>query len=296
MDRMNGSAATTAQAIATEPPRIKKFRGKLIKVIPRVPNDRASLQHMQQKHLAELLVDYLNWRSRYVGQRPRTVSIEPAAQADPRWSAHAAGIGAFLDRVRRGDDLTPHLSIAPHTRGYAAAARAPGAPPVYRWSDKDFLLNVMGYHHFHLGAKVQNRGHVDRTDDVIFAQVHRDSFKAIAIFDHDVFDQNSTERMRLWAVHESMVFRGVPSGSAVVMGNIASSGHSDHVVLYAQHCARIIKNIDPKLDDPEFVRNLYQPHSEAPAKPKPDWGFMHLDLAIYDRAKPGYLILQKGWN
>jgi hypothetical protein len=198
---------------------------------------------------------------------------------------------------RSGGEMSGfHPSIFGKAATTTAAARAPGATPVDRWSDKDFLLNVMGYHHFHLGAKVQKRGHVDRTDDVIFAQVHRDSFKAIAIFDHNVFDENSTERMRLWAVHESIVFRGLPPGSAVVMGNIASSGHSDHVVLYAQYCARIIKNIDPKLDDPEFVRSLYQPHSKAPAKPKPDWGFMHLDLAIYDRAKPAYLILQSGWN
>jgi len=296
MNRMNGSATITAQATAAEPPRIKRFRRALIKVIPRVPNDRASLLHMQQKHLTDLLVDYLNWRSRYVGQRPRTVSVEPAAQADPRWSAHAACIGAFLDKVRCGDDLTPHLSIQPHRKGYAPAVRAPGATPVDRWSDKDFLLNVMGYHHFHLGTKMQKRGHVDRTDDLIFAEVQRGTFRVIAIFNHDVFDQNSTERMRLWAVHESILFRGVPPGSAVVIGNIASSGHSDHVVLYAQRCARIIKYNELKLDDPEFVKSLYRPRSEAPAKPKPEWGFMHLDLAIYDAAKPACLILQRGWN
>ena len=260
------------------------------------PNNRASLLHMQQKHLTDLLIDYVNWRSRYIGQRPRTVSIEPAAQADPRWSAYAAAIAHFLDKVRRGDDLTSHLSIEPHTRGYAPAARVYGATPEDRWSDKDFLLNVMGYHHFHLGTTLEKRGHTKRTDDLIFAEVSRDTFKVIAIFDHDVFDQNSTERMRLWAVHESIIFRGLPPGSTVVMGNIATSGHSNYVVRYAIHCAQIIKHIEEKLDDPEFVKSLYQPRSEAPAKSKPDWGFVHLDLAIYDAAKPGYLILQKGWN
>jgi hypothetical protein len=100
---MNELATTKGQV--TGPPRIEKFRRELIKVIPRVPNNRASLLHMQQKHLPELLIDYVNWRSRYVGQRPRIVSIEPAAQADPRWSAHAAAIADFLDKVRRGDDL-----------------------------------------------------------------------------------------------------------------------------------------------------------------------------------------------
>jgi len=293
---MNASATTALQATGAEPPRIKRFRRALIKVIPRVPNDRASLLHMQEKHLGALLVDYANWRSRYVGQRPRTVSIEPTAQTDSRWSASAPCIGAFLEKVRRGDDLTPHLSIEPHTRGYAPATNAPGGTPIDRWSDKDFVLNVMGYHHFHLGTKVHKRGHVDRTNDLIFAEVRRDTFKVIATFDHAVFDQNSTERMRLWNTHQSILFRRIPPGSAVVVANIASSGHSDHVVLYAQHCARIIKNIEPKLDDPEFVKGLYQPPSEAPAKSKPEWGFVHLDFGIYDAAKPAYLVLCRGWN
>jgi hypothetical protein len=92
---MAKAGTPTAQATVAEPSRIKKLRRELVKVIPRVPNNRASLVHMQQKHLPELLIDYVNWRSRYIGQLQRTVIIEPAAQADPRWSAHAAGIGAF---------------------------------------------------------------------------------------------------------------------------------------------------------------------------------------------------------
>src|SRR5262245_21459331 len=193
--RKPGTAA--AQATAVEPPRIKKFRRDLIKAIPRAPNNKASLQHMEGKHLTDLLIDYINWRSRYVGERPRTVSIEPAAQADPRWSSHAAAIKSLLEQVERGDDLTPHLSIEPHTRGYAPAARAPGANPDDRWSDKDFLLNIMGFHHLHLGTTTQKRGHVDRTDELIFAEVGRDTFKVISIFDHNVFDKGSAERMRL---------------------------------------------------------------------------------------------------
>jgi hypothetical protein len=241
---------------------------------------------MQQKQLPELLIDYVNWRSRYVGQRPRTVTVEPATKADPRWSMHAAAIGAFIDKVRRGDDLDPHLSIKPHTQGYAPAARAPGATIEDRWSDKDFLLNTMGYHHFHLGTATQKHGHVDRTGDLIFAKVHRDTFKVIAIFGHEVFEQNSTERMRLWSVHEEIVFRGVPPGSAVVEGLIATSGHNLHVVHYAQECAKIIRDYERKLDDPNFVKRLYPSGERAPAKPKFEWSFRHLDLLLRETVEP----------
>lgn len=293
---MRKPATAAAQATAVEPRRIKRLRRDLIKAIPRVPNNKASLQHMEGKHLADLLIDYINWRSRYIGERPRTVSTEPAAQADPRWSAHAAAIKAFLSKVDRGDDLTLHLSIEPHTRGYAPAARAPGATPEDRWSDKDFLLNVMGFHHFHLGTTTQKRGHVDRTDDLIFAEVRRDTFKVIAIFDHDVFDKGSAERMRLWALHESIITRGIAPGTAMVSAMIATSGHAIHVVRYAQDCARIIREIEPKLDDPEYVKSLYSPPEEAPAKSKLSWRFRHLDLAVYDAAKPVLMILKKGWS
>jgi hypothetical protein len=293
---MNGTAATEALGIPAEAPRIKKFRRELIETIPRFPNNKASLKLMQQKCLGELLVHYVNWRSRYVGRRSRTVSIERGVQQDPRWSAKAACIEAFLEKVQRGDDLTPHLSIKPHTKGYTPAANAPGATVDDRWSDKDFVLNVMGYHHFHLGTKSEQRGHAERTDEIIFAEVQRDTFRVIAIFDHDVFESNSAERMRLWAMHQNLIFRDIPPGTPVIMGGIASSGHSDRALLYAQHCARVIKAIDPKLDDPEFVRSLYRPRDEAPAKPKPGWLFAHLDFGIFDKAKPACLILHKGWN
>jgi hypothetical protein len=108
------------------------------------------------------------------------------------------------------------------------------------------------------------------------AEVDRDAFRVIAIFDHDVFDQNSAERKRLWALHESIIFRGVPPDSAVVMGNIATSGHSVHVVRYAQRCARTIRDFEPKLDDLNYMGSLYRQGQQMPPEPKFAWGFRHL--------------------
>jgi hypothetical protein len=42
-----------------EPSRIRKFRSELIEVIPRFPNNRSSLMHMQAKGLGDLLIDYV---------------------------------------------------------------------------------------------------------------------------------------------------------------------------------------------------------------------------------------------
>jgi hypothetical protein len=224
------------------------------------------------------------------------VAIEPAAVGDSRWSSMSAAIEAFLDKVRRGDDLSAHLSVKPHTQGYTPAARAARATSEEKWLDKDFVLNTQGYHHFHLGTVIEKKGHAGRTARVLFAEVTRDKFTVISIFTHEVFDLGSAEQMRLAKVHEEITFRGLPAGSVVMMGNISTSGHATHGVLYVQRCARLLKEFDPKLDDPDFAKSLYQPCEEAPAKPKPEWAFVHLDLAIYDKAKPALLIVQKGWN
>jgi hypothetical protein len=280
-----------------EPPRVKKFRLELVKAIPRIPNNPASLRHMQQKHLRAVLIDYLNWRARYVGSRPRQIEIEAAAKADRRWSAMSAPVAAFLEKVRRGDDLTPHLSLAPHTRGYALAARAPGVTSEDKWSDKDFLLTTMGCHHFHLGTATEPAGHVSRTDELIFAQATRDAFKVIAIFDHEVFDHHSAERMRLWRLHNQIALRGAAPGQVVVDALITTSGHALRVVHHADRCVLRMQAIEPRLDDRTYVEKLFADGEiEMPPKTKLEWAFFHLDLAIYDRAKRAAFIVQRGWN
>jgi hypothetical protein len=242
--------------------------------------------------LSDVLVDYVHWRARYVGKRPRQIEIEAAAKADPGWFAMAAAIEAFLEKVRSGDDLTPHLSLLPHTRGYSVAVHTPGATNEDRWSDKDFLLTRMNYHHFHFGT-----GRTGRTDDLIFAEVGRDKFKVIAIFNHDVFVEGSTERERLSALHNQIIFRRLPPGAGVMDGPVMSSGHAMHVVMYAQRCARQIESVDPQLDNRAYIENWYAlGEIESPPEPKFKWAFLHLDLAVYESAKRTAFVLEKGWN
>ena len=291
------SADPTSQTFADEPPRVRRFRLALVRAIPRVPNDRAALQHMEQKHLGDVLIDYVNWRSRFVGVRPRRVEIEPVATVDPRWQNMSTVVAHFLEKVRRGDDLTPHLSLAPHTHGYSVAARAPRAKNADKWSDKDFLLNTLGYHHFHLGIGIEPGGYATRTDEVIFARVTREEFKVIAIFGHPVFDLDSEERRRLWELHNEIAFRGVAPGQFVIGAAIATSGHAVHVVRYAQHCLRCICAIDPQMNDSETVKGWFGNAAlMAPKKPKLEWMFMHLDFGFTEKTTRTGFWVQKGWN
>lgn len=286
-----------------ESKRVKAFRLEIAKDIPKFPNDKATLQALESYSLASLLIHYNNWAIRYVSPRPRTVSIEPPATSDPRWSMLANKIANFLDKVRNGEDLTPNLSLEPHTRGYTPASAQKGLD-VDRWADKDFLLNVMGYHHFHLGQVAQPNGFAARTDDLLFAKVSRDHFTVVALFDHSVFEKPENpaeamtkERERLWAIFGEHSSRGIAPGSIYIPSAITTSGHSMHAVRMAEDYARVVREIDPKLDNIDFLKKLYAPAGEqCPKKPRLRWYLSHLDLGLLDTMCSTFFVFRYGPN
>jgi len=281
----------------TERPRVRKFRLGLAKAIPRFPSDKTSLQYVLEQQLGQVLVHYLNWRSRYVGIRPRAVSVEAGAQADPRWTAFSVAIKDFLDKVSQGSDLTPYLSTAPHKRGYAAAPRQ-GLAATNRdpWSDKDMILNTLGYHHFNLDPAT-NASHAAGPNELLFARVTRDAFSVIAIFGHEVFDLGSGDRHRLDTIHTEIALRHAPPGSSVLKGNVVTSGHNLGVVEYADRCAYCVSTMDRQMDDPAHLKNWFAfAGLAAPKVPTFEWLFDHLDLGFWEKTKKAAFWVQKGWN
>jgi hypothetical protein len=281
---------TGPQPAPSHSKRVEKFRKGLVKEIPRFPNDKASLQALDQKHLTDLFITYFNWRIRLVAPRPRTVTIAPALTSDARWPQWSTEIADLLDKARRGDDLTGHLSLEPQTRGYTPASSAPGATPVDRWSDKDMLLNVMGYHHFHIGPAARQH----RSDELVFARVTRSDFEALAMFDHDVFTSGSTERTRLHVFHEREMTKGLGPGQAVLMSAITTAGTPIQCTNAAIDYIALIRKIDPLLDDPSRVAELRSQFGiNASAPEKLTWAFKHLDLCLYDKTGGQLFILRQ---
>ncbi|HEV2553234.1 MAG TPA: hypothetical protein VGV17_05700 [Bosea sp. (in: a-proteobacteria)] len=289
--------------IPTESKRVKAFRLELAKAIPRFPNDAASLSALQQQSLGSLLIDYINWRVRYVAPRPRAIVIEPAVTTHAGWSAHQAAVTAFLQKVEHGQDLTPHLSLQPHTRGFTPAAGVPGASVEDRWADKDMVLNVMGYHHFHPSLHVEPKGFVTRTDEIVLAHVTRDTFTVVGVFDHSVFETMpdgslTPERKRLYEVFDERNTRGAPTGAVVMSGpGIATSGHALPVIFMAQHYARIVAHIDPQIDDAAFAADFFaELGAPVPKELKWQWVLNHLDLGIAELNSNSVGIYKKGPN
>jgi hypothetical protein len=283
----------------TTPPieskRVKALRLDIAKQIPKFPTGKASKRSLEGKSLGPLLIDYTNWAIRYVVPRPREVIVEPTASTDSRWKTLQKDIDAFLAKVKRGDDLTPHLSRKPHTQGYTPAASAQG-PNVDRWADKDMLLNVMGYHHFHPSVTMPP------TNEIIFAYVTREECTVVGIFDHAVFKSEpgqllTPERERLWQIYNERLTRHVPPGSVVVASPIMQSGHSMYFLQLAKKYARLIADIDQRLEDPAYISSLTAGTAFAlPAKPKWKWHFQCLDLGLIEEASGFSRLFIKGPN
>jgi hypothetical protein len=282
--------------------RIRAFCLDLATTIPKFPNDKASLQSLERKSLGSLLVDYANWAIRYVTPRPRKVVVESAALSDSRWTSLQADITSFLSKVERGDDLMPHLSIEPHTRGYTPAASGAG-PNVDRWADKDMVLNITGYHHFHISSSIEPQGFVTRGNELLFAHVTRDTFTVVALFDHSVFEKAevgkplTAERERLWSIFKERSARHAPPNSLVVPSIIATSGHSMHFTFLAMDYARLISKIDPKLDESAYIASLVAGNGfTLPTKQKWKWHLNYLDLGVLEKNSGFFGVFRKGPN
>lgn len=283
-----------------ETKRIAKFKSQLIKDLPFFPNDRTTLIELEGKNLSDVLFHYMHWKTRIVPTRKRRVQIAPEVTADKRWKLLKEGINGLLDKVRNGQDIYPYHSERAHSKGYTPAQRIRDGQ-ADSWEDKDQLLNTKGFHHFHLNMNVQSTGLSERTSDVLFAFVSRDKFHAIGIFDHDVFepvDSNGNmtlERRRMWALHEKHATLGMKPGTAYFSNPITSSGHPLYLGRLADYYARIIREIDPKLDDRVYVNSLYaQGKLPPPKKYNFEWQMADLDLTVLDRKTNVLFSIHKG--
>lgn len=272
----------------------------MIKELPFFPNDRATLNELEGQHLNDVLIHYLHWKTRIVPARPRKIIIAPEVTSDKRWSNLKSGVYDLLEKVRNGEDIYPYHSLRAHKKGYTPVQRIQNGE-VDSWEDKDQVLNTKGFHHFHLNMNVQNTGLSVRTDDVLFAFVSRDYFHAIGVFNHEVFEQAdingimTPERQRMWDLHEQHITRGMPPGTVYISNPITLSGHPTGLIHMCNLYTRIIREIDPKLDDSSFVNSLQSKGKPTfPNNSKLEWKLDNLDLGLLDKKNSIYLIIHKG--
>jgi hypothetical protein len=61
------------------PPRIQAFRDSMIKVLPRVPNNKASREALEAMPTHRVILAFVTWRMRLIPAKPRTVKLCRAA-------------------------------------------------------------------------------------------------------------------------------------------------------------------------------------------------------------------------
>jgi len=168
---------------------------------------------------------------RNIPKRQRQVVELIETLYDPKNIVETNDYIALKTKVQNGEDLTQHLSLKAQRKGYTPTSSQTRSD---HWSDKDFLLNVMGFHHLHLKALPE------RTDDVVFAKVTRSEFIVIGFFNHDVFepaeqvdDLLNTERKKLWELFDQHSKKNAPPNSIIIPSMISLSGHTVNMVLLA---------------------------------------------------------------
>ena len=273
----------------------KQFKSDLVKLIPRVPNDKASLQALESKSPTDLLIIYLCWKLRLVELRPRKVKGHHRLWSRPSFLRVQQGVTGLLRAVEAGHELTPYLSLKVRRDGFVLQELADSTG----WEHKDFLLNVMGLHHFHLGTKFEQKGHINRTNEVLFAFVGHDTFEILGLFNHAVFeaegDELTTERMRIWTTYDRFQSRRTPREGFYMGGygglGITTAGTPSVVTVEAIKHVEIIKRFDPCLESPQFVPWLWN-NGDAPPKPKLRWHYEHLTLGLLDAASGTFFALR----
>lgn len=286
-----------------ESKRLSQLHSWLVSAIPRRPNNRETLNELQDMSLPELLFQYVHWAARLVAVRERQVFIESRVTLDPRWKGIHARAEKFFAKVESGEDLNPHLSSKAFRDGYLSKGdREP--EEVNRWEDKDFLLNTMGYHHFHVGEKLEKSGLAQRTDLVIFARVSRETFAVLGIFNHSVFESIraangsiTAERQRLWKIFDAEIASRNPPGTVVAAPLITMSGHPLRITQLVQEYSWCVQEHDHLIDDPDFVRQMYEEQGMAlPVNRKLAWRMNFTDLGVLDRKNGYFFLFHKGLN
>ena len=107
------------------------------------------------------------------------------------------------------------------------------------------------------------------------------------------------ERGRLWSIYDAHQAANNSPGQFIVGGfgnlGISTAGTPLAITLAAIRQIRIAQEIEPKLDDPDFVRTLLGEHT-VPAELNLKWCYNHLDFGLSNEPSNEFFILMRGLN
>ena len=221
-----------------------------------------------------------------VGHRKRKIIKKDEFLCNNKNKSITHNLKKFFSAVENGDDLTPYLSLLAKKRGFRTQENV--FSPT-EWEHKDFILNVFSLHHFHLGMKMVDE-HIERTNEVLFAHVTRETLVPIAVLDHNVFDMKTVEmnqnRQALWSLAKAY------EGN---LGGITAAGTPTQITRGAQNINNTLKKFDQKLNSNDWIIKNFKPEGKL-SSVKPKFWFCHLDFGIMDTQNNVFIKLINGPN
>ena len=260
------------------PPRIQALRELMVKAIPRVPNNRESLEYLKRLRTSDLILAYLSWRMRLVPAKPRQVKAWSGGLDIFRFLEIRQRLQPLLSKVEAGEDLTQHLSDLVRTSGFTV----PNGQDRKGWAFDDLVLARMGLHHFHVG-EVSAANPKGRSGQLVFAEVTETDFTIIAYLDHDVFNSASDSFRRFLGICNSYIQKDMVPGTAYMHNPVTVSGHPVVLVEYADACEMQMRRLDAELDTSAFIDKLYADTGiDRPGKIKLKWHFEDLNFGLIE--------------
>lgn len=263
---------------------IKRFRQVMIKELPKVPNTPVAIDELEKMPTREIISKYITWKIRTIPIRKRTIEFSPMGIDLNVFIKMYPDIKEFLNKVINGNDLNPYLSEQVRTHGVVL----PGASFKSKGKDIDSLVLREGLYHFHFAPK-DNKNPKGRSNYLIFADVSKDTFTIVAIAPHRVFDHGSKDAHRFFEIRRKYLERDIPAGQAYMLNPVMASGHTLEIFTYAIHCEDTIHSMDSKLNDSNFISQLYVdgklqcPSLERPKKTNLIWFFYDLNLGLLEK-------------
>jgi hypothetical protein len=265
---------------------IKNLRKAMIKELPKVPNTSVAIEELKKIPTRVIISKYITWKIRTIPIRKRTIEAYPMGIDLNVFIKMYPDIKVFLDKVIKGNDLNPYLSETVRTHGVVL----PGASLKSKGKDIDPLVLREGLYHFHFSPR-DNKNPKGRSNYLIFADVSKDTFTIVAIAPHRVFDNSSEDAHRFFDIRRKYFERDIPAGQPYMLNPVMTSGHTLEIFSYAIHCEDTIHSLDPKLNDGDFISQLYTdgklqfPSLEQPKKTDLRWYFYDLNLGILEKNK-----------
>ncbi|MCV9936113.1 hypothetical protein OIU35_07030 [Boseaceae bacterium BT-24-1] len=274
-------------------------------------------------NMPQTMLAYVNWASRFIQPRRRTVSYAPAFWKSQAAMERGGDVLALEAAVKAGSNLTPYLSGRVLSDGYQSGAEN-GEGKQTKWADKDFALNAYGIHHLHFvpangksrGAEQGKHGHL------LYVEFGRYHATFLMVGDHKSFDDGTLHDAVIEARASSgawelqgirpprnpedhkdefrLARRGfattaVKDGRVFIAANLSTAGTSPRHTRHASHILRALSVVDPELDKDSYWRERFASFGRSvPTARDFEWSMQYTELSVIERCSQTKLIIVDG--